>query len=193
MSDNSNSNNFDSSNTQILLSQIIQNFYKIDIKEKEPTTQNIKEIILEEDLGIVVDDLVNLCLKEENEGKEEIVIKQHVIDYINNHNDGEGIGINYNKSFELLEMSAEKGHLNAISMLGYCHNHGVGTKVNMQKAFELYQIAANLGNSCAQYNLGLMYEDGNGVVKNIEQAIYWYKKSAGQGFCSAQIKLEEFS
>jgi TPR repeat protein len=30
--------------------------------------------------------------------------------------DGKGIGVNHNKSFELLEKSARKGHLNAISM-----------------------------------------------------------------------------
>ncbi|GBC20554.1 uncharacterized protein OCT59_023589 [Rhizophagus irregularis] len=58
---NSNTNiNVDLSNTQISLSQIIQDFYKTDIKEKQPTTQYINEIIFEEDLGIVVDDLVNL-------------------------------------------------------------------------------------------------------------------------------------
>uniref|UniRef100_U9T5C1 Uncharacterized protein n=1 Tax=Rhizophagus irregularis (strain DAOM 181602 / DAOM 197198 / MUCL 43194) TaxID=747089 RepID=U9T5C1_RHIID len=145
MSDNSNSNNFDSSNTQILLSQIIQNFYKIDIKEKEPTTQNIKEIILEEDLGIVVDDLVNLCLKEENEGKEEIVIKQHVIDYINNHK------LDLHEFYNWLLNNQNDS--NSIYLLGYFNYHGIEININIQKALELYQKAAKLENNIALFNL----------------------------------------
>ena len=44
------------------------------------TDSDINENIL--DLSIVIDGLFNLILKETNEGKEEKVIKQHVLNYI---------------------------------------------------------------------------------------------------------------
>src|SRR6266498_4314280 len=65
--------------------QIIQNFYKMDIKEIEPTTQKINENVFEEDLSIMIDELVNLYFEERNKGKEENVRKQFVLDYFNIH------------------------------------------------------------------------------------------------------------
>src|SRR5207244_2709495 len=65
--------------------QIIQNFDKINLKEIEPTTQYIHESISEEDLSIVIDELVNLYLKDLNKGKEENVRKKHILDCINNN------------------------------------------------------------------------------------------------------------
>jgi hypothetical protein len=42
------------------LSQNIQNFYKVNVMEIEPTTQDIIENIFEEDLSDIIDNLVNL-------------------------------------------------------------------------------------------------------------------------------------
>ena len=47
---------------------IIQNFDNMNIKEMEPTTQNIHKNIFEEDFSILIDELVNLYFKELNEG-----------------------------------------------------------------------------------------------------------------------------
>ena len=64
----------DSPDTQNLLlhgelSQI-QNFFKVDIREIEPTTQDIKKTIFEEDLSVMVDKLINLYFEEViNKGK----------------------------------------------------------------------------------------------------------------------------
>ncbi len=63
------------------LTQIIQNFHKVDIKEIEPTTQDIKEVIFED----IIDELVNLYFEEVNKGREENVRKQFVLDYFNDH------------------------------------------------------------------------------------------------------------
>src|SRR6266536_3064794 len=71
---NLNSNNVDTLNANNSLcgelSQIIQNFYKVDIKEIGPTTQDIKEIICEDDLNIVINELINLYFEEVNKGIE---------------------------------------------------------------------------------------------------------------------------
>src|SRR5438034_7953080 len=82
---NINSNNVDTLNANNSLcgelSQIIQNFYKVDIKEIGPTTQDIKEIIFED----IIDELVNLYFDEVNKGREENIRKQFVCDYFNNY------------------------------------------------------------------------------------------------------------
>src|SRR6266496_6376596 len=78
------SDKIDSLNTNSSLHeffQIIQNFNKINIKEIEPTTN---EYIIE-DLSIVIDELFNLILKELNEGRNRKMIKQHVLNCINNY------------------------------------------------------------------------------------------------------------
>ncbi|GES91071.1 kinase-like domain-containing protein [Rhizophagus clarus] len=49
--------------------------------EIEPKTQNIRDVF-EEELGIIVDGLVNLYGKDPNKGLEDDVKKQHIFDYI---------------------------------------------------------------------------------------------------------------
>src|SRR6185437_1465801 len=66
------------------LSQI-QNFYKTDIKEIRPTTQDINETIFEEDLSIIIDKLINLYFDEVKNGKEKSEKKQFVLNYFNNY------------------------------------------------------------------------------------------------------------
>src|SRR5437764_15041126 len=82
-SDNVNSN---TNNSLYEFSQIIQNFDKINIKEIEPTTKNINKYVFEEDLSIVIDELVSLMLNKQNKGKNRRMVKQHILNYINNHN-----------------------------------------------------------------------------------------------------------
>ncbi|RGB25543.1 hypothetical protein C1646_771573 [Rhizophagus diaphanus] len=96
----------------------------------DPTSQYIKEIIFEEDLGIIGDNLANLCFKEINEGKEEIIIKQHVIDYINNHK------LDLHEFYNWLLNNQNDS--NSIYLLGYFNYHGIKTNVNRQKALKLY-------------------------------------------------------
>src|SRR5438034_1386367 len=125
-------------------SQIIQNFDKINIKEIEPTTQNINENIFEEDLIIVIDELVNLNFGEINEGKEMEVRKQHILGYINN------LKINLQEILNWL--SNNQNDSNSIYLLGYFNYHGIGISTNLQKAFELYQKAAELENNAAHFD-----------------------------------------
>ncbi|RGB29655.1 hypothetical protein C1646_766345 [Rhizophagus diaphanus] len=153
--------------------ELSQNFKKTDIKEVEPTTQNINKNICEENLSIVIDELVNLYFKMANEGKEESVSKQYVLDYINNHK------INLREIYHWLLNNPNDS--NSIYLLGYFSYYGIGTDIDTQKAFELYQKGANLGNSISQYNVALVYEFGKGIGKDLDLEIYWYKKSADQG------------
>src|SRR6266496_770647 len=130
-----NSDNIDSSYTVLITLQM-------NIKEIEPTTQNIKEIIFEEDLNIVIDKLVNLYFKEVNEGKEEIIRKKHILGYINNYK------INLQEIYFWLLNN--QNNSNSIYLLGYFNYYGIETNINKQKAIKLYQKASVSENSVAQ-------------------------------------------
>ncbi|RIA98214.1 kinase-like domain-containing protein [Glomus cerebriforme] len=154
-----------------------QNFDKI--KEMEPTTQNIHEIIFDEDLSIVIDDLVNLYFKDLNKGKR--LKKKYMIDYINNKK------INLREIYDWLLNNQNDS--NSIFLFGYFNYHGIEINVNKQKAFELYLKATSLGNDVAQYNLANMYIDGDGVEKNHDKAYELSTKLAKKGYPSAMNML----
>ena len=160
---------------------IIQNFGKRNIKEIEPTTKNI---IFEGDLSIVINESVNLIFKELNKGEDRKIIKQHILNYINNHK------IILQEVYNWLLNN--QNNSNSIYLLGYFNYHGIETIINKQKAFELYQKASELENSVAQLDLADMYIYGKGVDKDYNKAFELYKKSAeyehsygiiGLGYC----------
>ncbi|GES91144.1 kinase-like domain-containing protein [Rhizophagus clarus] len=144
------------------LTQINKNFFKVNILEIEPTTQDIKENIFEEDLSILIDKLAELYFEETNKGKEGRVRKQFVLKYFNNHN------INLQEIYEWLLNNMT--YSNSIFLLGYFNYHGIGIEINMQNAFKLYQKAAELGNFAVQYDLANMYIDGEGTDKDYGKA-----------------------
>src|SRR5436305_1849918 len=143
-----NSDNVDTPNRE--LSQI-QNFCKMDIKEIEPTTQDINETIFEEDLSIIIDELVNLYFEELNKGREEKIRKQFVLDYFNDYK------INSQEIYNWLLNNQTSS--NSIYLLGYFNCNGIGTNINIQNAYELYKKAADLENILAQFELVNMYKD----------------------------------
>jgi TPR repeat protein len=182
-----NSENISTSNTNNLFqefSQIVRNFDKMDMKEIEPSTKNINDDTYEEFLGIVIDESVSYYFKMTNEGKEENMRKQHILDFINNY------GINLREIYDYLLNN--QNNPNSIYLLGYFNFNGIGTNINKQKAFELYQKAVELKNNVAQYNLAKMYLDGDVVEKNPIKVFELTKKLAekeysvginGLGYC----------
>src|ERR1043166_10285035 len=118
------------------------------------TNQDISGKVL--GVNIMIDELSHFILKKINEGKEEKVIKQHVLNYINSHK------IILQEIYNWLLNN--QNHLNSIYLLGYFNYHGIGTNINMQNAFDLYQKAAELGNIAAQFNLTCMYTHGKGIT-----------------------------
>src|ERR1043166_3100674 len=122
------------------------------------------------DLNIVIDELLNLILKENNRGSEEKMIKKCVLNYINNHK------IILQEIYSWLLNN--QNHSSSTYLLGYFNYHGIETNINTQNAFDLYQKAANLGNSIAQSDLANMYKNGEGVNKDYIKAFELYQKSA---------------
>src|ERR1043165_6446582 len=141
-------------------------------KNSSETDQDINENIL--DLSDVIDEIFNLILREINEGKEEKMIKKHVLNYINNHEIILPTIYNW--------LLNNQNHLNSIYLLGFFNYHGIETNKNVQNAFDLYQKAAELGNGVAQFDLINMYIDGTGIDKNYDKAFELSKKLAEKEF-----------
>jgi TPR repeat protein len=156
-------------NNYSLFENFIQNFNKISVKVIEPCIiQNINENVFEEDLSVIINELIDLYLKELNIGKETNVRKQLVLDYFKN----------YKISLQEIHnwLLSNQNHSNFIYLLGYFNYHGIETNVDKKKAFELYQKAGELENVVAQYYLTIMYMDGEGVDKNCEKSFELSKK-----------------
>ncbi|GBB88831.1 hypothetical protein RclHR1_15440002 [Rhizophagus clarus] len=147
------------------------------MKEIDPTIRNINKNMYEEDLGIIVNELINLTFKDLNKEDEDNVRKQHIFNYIENHN------------IILLELYNwllnNQINSNSIYFLGYFNYYGIETNINKQKVLELYQKAAKLGNVVAQLDLSAMlgycYENGIGTDINEQKAIELFKKAADLG------------
>jgi TPR repeat protein len=159
----------------IISSNIIQNFSKINIKEIEPTIKNINTYTFEGDLNIVIDELTNLIFNEINKGEDAKIIKQQVLDYINNQ-----MVILQQIYTWLLNNQTNS---NSIYLLGYFNFNGIETNSNEPKAIELYQKAAELENKVAQYNLINEYIYGKSVKKNHNLAFKLSKKLAKEYAC----------
>ncbi|EXX54579.1 uncharacterized protein OCT59_024301 [Rhizophagus irregularis] len=190
----------------IKLSQIIQNFIRINNKEIEPPM-----LLNEDDFSIVVDEIVVLIDNIERERE-----KQEVLNYLNYCNinsqeiyywllnnqtnsnslvllgDFSRLGIEINnkqKAFESYQKAANLDNPYGINGLANCYEDGIGTSFDKHKAFELYQKAADFGSASGINNLGYCYDIGIGTIINKQKAFELYKESANLGYRIAQYNL----
>jgi len=162
------------------LPKIIQNFDKTNAKE---ITESL--ILLERKFGIIINEIVDIILKELNEGKKADIVKQLVTDYLDNHN------INSQVTYNLL--LDNQNDSNSIFLLGYFNYYGIITEnENYKEAFNLFVTASEYNHILAQYYVGRCYEFGNGVVKNEELAFEYYEKIANQDFALGEYKIGYF-
>jgi TPR repeat protein len=157
--------------------QIIQNF-EINKEEIGPTTQNIHEVIFEEELGIVIDEIVNIYFEALNKGKEENDRKKCILNYINDCK----INLQEIHTWVL----SNQNDSNSIYLLGYFNYHGIGIDVDKQKAYELYEKAEKLENIVAQLELANMCIH---IYKDYDKAFKLSKKSAAGGNPNAINRL----
>jgi TPR repeat protein len=201
------------------LSQLIQNFNKINIKEIDPTLILSKQEYLStgNDFNIIVDEINELIFKLRNKGIKKELEKQQVIEYFDDHNinlqefynwllknqvstnsifilgyfNCRGIVTNENneKAFKLFINASEKNHILAQFFVGHCYLYGTGTIKNEKLSFEYFEKVANQNYAIGQSEIGYNYSKGIGIDKDLKKAFYWYEKAANNGNIIAMYNL----
>ncbi|POG66384.1 kinase-like domain-containing protein [Rhizophagus irregularis DAOM 181602=DAOM 197198] len=144
--------------------------------ESSQMIQNLSIIV------IIVDEIVDLIFREVNRKDES---KQHVLDYLNNHN------INSKEIYNRL--SFNQTNSNSIFLLGYFNYYGIGTPNDNRRAFNLFFNASIQDHILAQYYVGNCYEFGYGMItKNEKLAFVYYEKMAELDYAMGQHKLGYF-
>ena len=99
---------------------------------------------------------------------------------------GEGDNL---EAIRLFRQAADRGHGEALNLLGIMYHEGRGVVSDSKKSFELFSEAAEQGNPAAQDNLATSYYLGYGVRTKDKKAAQWYIKSAEQGYAPAQLRI----
>ncbi|CAB4438136.1 unnamed protein product [Rhizophagus irregularis] len=204
------------------LSQIIQYFDKINIKEIDPiTVSNEQEkLLLKKGFDIIVDETNDLIFRLSNKGIESKLMKERVVEYFNNYNissqeiynwllsnqnssnsifllgyfNYQGIETNRNdvKAFNLFINALEKNHILVQIYVGDCYKNGYGTIKNEKLAFEYIEKVAYKTFANGQVRIGYFYKNGIGIKKDLKKAFYWYEKAANNGNTIAVCSLGLF-
>lgn len=129
------------------LSQIIQNYDKIIIKEIEPTTRNIN---YGDDSDInIIDELVDLIFMELNKENSDEKIRQCVLDYINNHD------IDFYDIYNWLLNN--QNNSNSVYLLGNFIYYGIKINDDTMRGYELIHKASILQNKVAHKHLNVFW------------------------------------
>ncbi|RGB42684.1 hypothetical protein C1646_786156, partial [Rhizophagus diaphanus] len=212
-------NKSESQKSQGELSQFIQNFDLMNIKEIDTIAESNKseKISIERNFNGIVDETNDLIFKSLNKGIESKLVKEKVIEYfnksninskkfynwlLNNQNTSNSIfllgyfnyfGIEKNKdnkkAFNLFINASEKDHLLSQFFVSECYQYGYGTKQDISKAFISYEKVANQESAMGQILIGYFYENGIGIDKDLRKSLYWYEKAANNGNIVAMHNL----
>src|SRR6266540_4084048 len=179
---------------------------------------HISEIINSTDnINILIDKLITLLIKVQDEGKNFnetkyfikncITISSKSIDNVlnwlkENQNESKYIfllGFFYHNKFSLEEnnsegfvfflKAAEDSYPIAQVYLSICYNKGFGTEISNNLAFNWIQKAAENESIIGQNILGCYYKDGIGTDTDLEKAFHWYQKAAENNNVVAQYNL----
>ncbi|CAB4415516.1 unnamed protein product [Rhizophagus irregularis] len=155
------------------MSQIIENFDKMNTKEMVYTSLTNEDISTEKNLNKIVNNIVNYILKMENEGKD-LQLKKYIPDYFNNNN------INSKDIYDWL--LSNQNNSDSIFLLGYFNYLGIETSEDNKKAFDLFINASEQDHILAQYYVGKCYQFGYGTVKDEKLAFKYFENIANKGY-----------
>jgi uncharacterized protein len=91
----------------------------------------------------------------------------------------------YKTALKELLPEAERGAVQAQSLLASMYFKGLGVPQDSAKSAAWLRKAADQGHAQSQFTLGLMYRAGEGVPKDARQALAWTEKAANLGFAAA--------
>ncbi|POG65700.1 kinase-like domain-containing protein, partial [Rhizophagus irregularis DAOM 181602=DAOM 197198] len=161
----SNTNN---SESQEFISRIIQNFDKISLKEIDPITiSNEREkLSFEKGFDKIIDEVNDLIFELFNKGIIWKLVKEQVIEYLNNYNTNSKEIYNW--------LLNNQDNLNFTFLLGFFNYSGIETKKNNEKAFKLFIKASEKDHILAKSYIGECYQYGYGTLKNEKLAFEYY-------------------
>ncbi|CAB4437664.1 unnamed protein product [Rhizophagus irregularis] len=156
------------------LSQLIQNFDKMNTKESDSMAISSEQenLSTEKDFNIIVDEINDFIYKLENKGIDLELEKQQFIEYFNNHNLNSQEFYNCendDEAFNLFINASEKNHtlaqnfVDAVYNLGISYKDGIGVEKDYNKAFELLKQSAEEGHIMGLMMLGYCYDEGIGT------------------------------
>ncbi|PKK65208.1 kinase-like protein [Rhizophagus irregularis] len=158
------------------MSQIIENFDKMNTKEIAPTTLTNE----------IVHDTVNYIFKIINEGNESTLIKNiQTITYYFIRN-----SINSREIYNWLLIN--QNNSDSIFLLGYFNYLGIEASENNKTAFDLFINASEQCHALAQFYVGLCYQSGHGTVKDETLAFVHFEEIANKGYASGLYKIGYF-
>jgi TPR repeat protein len=95
------------------------------------------------------------------------------------------------EAFKYIEMAAEKGHPEALAIIGSGYEYGhYGYVKDEEAAFRCYNQAALRGEASSKVIVGQMYMNGKGVPCDINKAIYWFERAVAANYHNAQFFLD---
>ncbi len=110
-----------------------------------------------------------------------------------NYRDGDLVH-DYEMSFKLYKVAADRGHADAQYKLGEMFRYGIGVNKNNREAKKWYELAATQGHERAQYILGEIFERGLiGAAIDTSKAVQWYQLAADQRHKDAEAKLKSLT
>lgn len=99
----------------------------------------------------------------------------------------------YRVAFSEFRTLAEKGDIEAQTMVGWMLSQGLGVSKDFQAGRSWLERAAAAGQdpaaAKAQHNLGVIYENAIGVSRDMKKAFSWYLQAAENGDASAQANV----
>ncbi|GET04737.1 kinase-like domain-containing protein [Rhizophagus clarus] len=164
------------------LSQIIQNFNKMDTKEIDSIEISSVGWKLEKqqvikyfnDRNINSQEFYNWLINNQISSNSIFILGYfHYYGIITNENN--------EKAFSSFNNALEKNHILAQNFVGHCYVYGHRTIQNKKLAFEYYEKVTKKNLSSGQLNLGYCYYYGTGIKRDLEKAFYWYEKAANNG------------
>lgn len=99
----------------------------------------------------------------------------------------------YGPALQVIRPLAEKGHVEAQTLLGVLYSEGRAVPQNDVEAVKWYRLAAEQNDAFAQSGLSALYYLGRGVPQDYVEAYKWASLAAAQGYKKARDRIDFIS
>ncbi|EXX66379.1 uncharacterized protein OCT59_024435 [Rhizophagus irregularis] len=164
------------------LSQIIQEFNKVNIKEIMGSMTSISDEITclpENDLSVIINNITEFIFEVMNKSNNLNLYQKFLVYLINQNIDPQEI-------YDWLSNN-QNYNSNSIFLLGFFNYYGIETSENKKLAFDLFINASELDHILAQYFVGYCYLFAVGTSPNNSLAFKYFEKIANKDCAIGQV------